>query len=203
LFLSVCRDPDNLLDPDKRNRDPYTQPPHPRNRVTEPPSSSCGPDAAFSSALRHASVSGRLRNCKSGKAQLPPHTLPLLTRPPVCRYLFESATHGLLHTDGRGLLRGWKESSRKSPGRATHLLEGRWGPAEGRAGFLPTDPRRRPRLPADSAWLESSGWRLCRPPATTIGRHPSRGMSIYTGTWAGPAPPDYGAPAARLVASGH
>jgi hypothetical protein len=84
---------------------------------------------------------------------------------------FESTTHGLLHTGGRGLLRGWKESPSKSLGRATHPLEGRWSPTEGRAGFLPTDPRRRPRLPADSAWLELSGWLLCRPPATTLGRH--------------------------------
>ena len=85
---------------------------------------------------------------------------------------------------------GWKESSSRSSGHATHPREGKRSPREVGPGSYRLVPGVNHAFPADSAWPELSGWFLCGHPAGTRGKLPSCCMSNYTATRAGSAPPD-------------
>jgi len=84
---------------------------------------------------------------------------------------------------------GWKESSSRSSGHATHPREGKRSPREVGPGSYRLVPGVNHAFPADSAWPELSGWLLCGHPAGTRGKLSSCCMSNYTATWAGSAPP--------------
>jgi len=124
-----------------------------------------------------------------------PHTLPLPAPAGACRL----AGTRLMRVQRRSctaahrltlLQTGWKESSSRSSGHATHPREGKRSPREVGPGSYRLVPGVNHAFPADSAWPELSEWFLCGHPAGTRGKLPSCCMSNYTATRAGSAPPD-------------